>query len=44
MNAEIYRGEMVDTHIKLFRGAVDNNFILMDGNEHFLVTDAIDDH
>lgn len=44
MNAEIYRDEIVDSHIKLFRGAIGNNFNLMDDNEHFLVTYAIDDH
>lgn len=32
MNAEIYRDEVLDPHVKLFRGAVGDNFLLMDDN------------
>ena len=31
-NAKIYRDEVLDPHVKLFRGKIGNNFLLMDDN------------
>ena len=46
VNAKIYRNEVLNPHVKLFRGAIANNFLLMDDNARLhraaLVTDYLE--
>ena len=47
MNAVMYRDEVLDPYVKLFRGAIGNDFLLMDDNARphraALVTDYLED-
>lgn len=47
MNIEIKRDEVLDSHVKLLRGAIGNSFLLMNDNAHphhaAQVTDYLED-
>lgn len=37
VNIEIYRDEIIDRRVKLFRVSIDNHFLLMDDNPLFIL-------